>query len=171
MPTPSQVPNPKQRERVSLFCGRTRSASLWCRVKLARGREGKEGAPCHLIAIGQCHLSLFPLILLSVATPIFRDTIFSSQSPPSPPPVPPSYSSLRSTPSLPSRTYLTTSLFSFLLARLVAVREGSFRLIPKPEFRIHPSSRSLANSIGHFYLLILIPFSVFIRALAAAAAV
>ena len=68
------------------------SASLiWCRVKLAWGKEGGR-APCHVIAIARCHLSSAPLFLL--ATPIFRDTIFSSQSPPSPPPL--SSSSFRS---------------------------------------------------------------------------
>ena len=81
-----------------------------CQISVGEGGR----APCHVIAIARCHLSSAPLFLL--ATPIFRDTIFSSQSPPSPPPL--SSSSVRSYAVSPSKLLFilapTKSLFSSL---------------------------------------------------------
>ena len=68
-----------------------------------------EVAPCHVIAIALCHLSLSlflpPLLLLPrCRNAHFRDTIFSSQSPPSPPPL-----------SLPIKSVRPVSLSKLLL--------------------------------------------------------
>ena len=112
---PPTYPNPTSRpekEWVSLFCVAAvplpacLSASLiWCRVKLAWGKEGTLSRNRHRAV---------PSLLL--ATPIFRDTIFSSQSPPSPPPL--SSSSVRSYAVSPSKLLFilapTKSLFSSL---------------------------------------------------------